>query len=217
MKRVRVGEEAAIRKKTLDTRDRILDAAEDVFNDKGYSNTTLNDIARSANVTRGAIYWHFKNKEDLFEAMCLRVRKPMDAMIEEIVERDAADPIAQLGRAHEFVMLEVIENPHYRKVLNILFHKCEFTEETSQIVIQQKEWHTYSKRIIQRILVNAQLKKQLPHDLDIDLASNLLSFMFKGLLANWLFMPDSFDLVKSARKVNNAIFDLMKTSTHLKM
>ena len=132
--------ERAGRKKTLETRDRILDAAEDVFNECGYSNTTLNEIAEAAGLTRGAIYWHFKNKEDLFQAMCLRIREPMDALIEGIVEKDVNDPIAQLSRTHETIMLEVINNPHYRRVLNILFHKCEFTRETDQIVIQQKEY-----------------------------------------------------------------------------
>lgn len=204
------------RKKTLETRDRILDAAENVFNEYGYSNTTLNEIAETAGVTRGAIYWHFKNKEDLFHAMCLRIRVPMDALIEGIVEKDAKDPIAQLSRTHETIMLEVINNPHYRKVLNILFHKCEFTRETDQIVIQQKEWHTYSRNIVKTILVNAQKKEQLPADLDIELACNLLGFMFRGLLADWLFMPDSFDLIENARKVNDAVFELMRSSIHLK-
>lgn len=208
--------ERAGRKKTLETRDRILDAAEDVFNESGYSNTTLNEIAEAAGVTRGAIYWHFKNKEDLFQAMCLRIRVPMDALIEGIVEKGVNDPIAQLIRTHETIMLEVINNPHYRKVLNILFHKCEFTRETDQIVIQQKEWHTYSRNIIRTILVNAQKKAQLPADLDIELACNLLGFMFRGLLADWLFMPDSFDLIENARKVNDAVFELMRTSVHLK-
>ena len=208
--------ERAGRKKTLETRDRILDAAEDVFNECGYSNTTLNEIAETAGVTRGAIYWHFKNKEDLFHAMCLRIRGPMDALIVGIVEKDAKDPIAQLSRTHETIMLEVINNPHYRKVLNILFHKCEFTRETDQIVIQQKEWHTYSRNIVKTILVNAQKKEQLPADLDIELACNLLGFMFRGLLADWLFMPDSFDLIENARKVNDAVFELMRSSIHLK-
>lgn len=208
--------ERAGRKKTLETRDRILDAAEDVFNECGYSSTTLNEIAEAAGVTRGAIYWHFKNKEDLFQAMCLRIRVPMDALIEGIVEKDAKDPIAQLSRTHETIMLEVINNPHYRKVLNILFHKCEFTRETDQIVIQQKEWHTYSRNIVRTILVNAQKKEQLPADLDIELACNLLGFMFRGLLADWLFMPDSFDLIENARKVNDAVFELMRSSVHLK-
>ena len=126
------------------------------------------------------------------------------------------DPLEQLSRDHEFIMLEVVNNPHYRKVLNILFHKCEFTKETDQIVIQQKEWRTYSSNMIQTTLINAQQKNQLPPDLDIKLASNLLGFVFKGLLADWLFMPDSFDLIEDARKVNNAIVELMKTSPHLK-
>ena len=208
--------ERAGSKKTLETRYRILDAAEDVFNESGYSNTTLNEIAEAAGVTRGAIYWHFKNKEDLFQAMCLRIRVPMDALIKGIVEKGVNDPVAQLSRTHETIMLEVINNPHYRKVLNILFHKCEFTRETDQIVIQQKEWHTYSRNIIRTILVNAQKKAQLPADLDIELACNLLGFMFRGLLADWLFMPDSFDLIENARKVNDAVFELMRTSVHLK-
>ncbi|EEO26900.1 TetR family transcriptional regulator [Oxalobacter paraformigenes] len=208
--------ERVSKKKTQDTRDRILDAAEDVFNNRGYSSTTLNEIAEAAGVTRGAIYWHFKNKDDLFEAMCSRVREPLKEMVRKTADKDTEDPIDQLSKTHESIMREVIGNSHYRKVLNILFHKCEFTKDTDQIVIQQKEWNTYSKNLIQTILVNAQKKKQLPPDLDIVLASNLLSFVFKGLLADWLFMPDSFDLIENARKVNNAIFELIKTSPHLK-
>jgi len=50
------------KEKALETRERILDAAEDVFDDNGVSNTSLADIATAAGVTRGAIYWHFTNK-----------------------------------------------------------------------------------------------------------------------------------------------------------
>ena len=56
----------------------------------------------------------------------------------------------------------------------------------------------------------------MPADLDIELACTLLGFMFRGLLADWLFMPDSFDLIENARKVNDAVFELMRTSVHLK-
>src|SRR5690606_10590111 len=53
----------------METREQILDAAELVFHRKGVSCTSLNDIAAEAGVTRGAIYWHFKNKHDVFIAM----------------------------------------------------------------------------------------------------------------------------------------------------
>lgn len=204
------------RKKTEDTRDRILDAAEDVFNDRGFSGTTLNEIAEAAGVTRGAIYWHFKNKDDLFEAMCSRVRKPMTDIIEETANIGTEDPLGILSRSHESLMYEVINNPHYQKILNILFHKCEFTKDTDQVVIQQKEWQVRSRNLIQRTLANAQRKKQLPSDLDIDLADKLMGFVFKGLVSDWLFLPNSFDLVETARKMHAAIFDLMKNSPYLK-
>ena len=51
------------------TRQMILDAGIRVFAEQGYHHTSMEDIARSANVTRGAVYWHYKNKEDFILAM----------------------------------------------------------------------------------------------------------------------------------------------------
>ncbi len=48
-----------------ETKDSILEAATKVFMDKGFSNASLEQIAKKAGVTRGAIYWHFKNKMDI--------------------------------------------------------------------------------------------------------------------------------------------------------
>jgi TetR/AcrR family acrAB operon transcriptional repressor len=63
-----------------ETRNRILDTAEQVFVKKGVSNTSLAQLAEAAGVTRGAIYWHFRNKADLFDAMMSRVVLPMEEM-----------------------------------------------------------------------------------------------------------------------------------------
>ena len=64
------------------TRELLIEAAENVFYDKGVSKASLSDIAESAGVTRGAIYWHFKNKHDVFEAM-----------IERLIELDYPHPV----------------------------------------------------------------------------------------------------------------------------
>lgn len=60
----------------LATRHRLLDAAEYVFVEKGVSRTSLHDIAHAAGVSRGAVYWHFKNKADLFNAIMERITLP---------------------------------------------------------------------------------------------------------------------------------------------
>ncbi|KUJ92268.1 MAG: TetR family transcriptional regulator, partial [Pseudomonas sp. 63_8] len=51
------------------TRALILDAAEQVFHAQGVSHASLAEVAKAAGVSRGAIYWHFENKIDLFQAM----------------------------------------------------------------------------------------------------------------------------------------------------
>lgn len=51
------------------TRQHLLDAALEVFWRNGVTRSSLQEIAQEAGVTRGALYWHFKNKEDLFDAL----------------------------------------------------------------------------------------------------------------------------------------------------
>ncbi|MBV7433637.1 TetR/AcrR family transcriptional regulator [Cardiobacteriaceae bacterium TAE3-ERU3] len=54
------------------TRQDLLEAALKLFDEQGYEKTTLADIAKAAGVTRGAFYWHFKNKSELFNELSER-------------------------------------------------------------------------------------------------------------------------------------------------
>ncbi|MGN1056456.1 MAG: TetR family transcriptional regulator, partial [Comamonas sp.] len=58
------------------TRNQLLDAAQAVFFSKGVAGASLADIAQAASLTRGAIYWHFKDKADLFDALMKRTTLP---------------------------------------------------------------------------------------------------------------------------------------------
>src|SRR5262245_17443620 len=71
------------KEEALETRTRILDAAESVFYERGVANASLEEIAVEAKVTRGAIYWHFKDKAELFDAMMQRVMLPAEDLMEE--------------------------------------------------------------------------------------------------------------------------------------
>ena len=63
------------------TKQMILDAGIRVFSEQGYYHTSMEDIARAANVTRGAVYWHFKNKEDFILVMAESIYSEMSEKI----------------------------------------------------------------------------------------------------------------------------------------
>ena len=76
------------------TRDAILDAAEKVFYKRGVARTSLDEIARAAKVTRGAVYWHFKDKMELSEAM---VERAVKILIDRIENPALADETTGKG------------------------------------------------------------------------------------------------------------------------
>lgn len=51
--------------KTEETRNALIRSATEIISQKGYAKTTLEDIAKNINMTRGAFYWHFKNKQEI--------------------------------------------------------------------------------------------------------------------------------------------------------
>jgi TetR/AcrR family transcriptional regulator, acrAB operon repressor len=204
------------KEKALETRERIVDAATDVFYDKGVSHTSLNDVAQAASVTRGAIYWHFKNKADLFDAMCERVKTPISVMIDEVADEKTLDPLGQLFIKGAAFRRSVIENPYLRKVMTIIYHRCEITDINDPILIYQRDWLMHGQESTKRILANAISKEQLPKDLDLRLGALLLQSTFNGLMNNWLLIPDSFDLVEDANIVLAATFENLRTNPILK-
>src|SRR5512140_3424665 len=78
------------------TREQLLDAAERVFRERGVTRTSLAEIATAAGVTRGAVYWHFRDKADLFFAMCERATLPLEESLERAGTATHADPLAAL-------------------------------------------------------------------------------------------------------------------------
>lgn len=70
------------------TRAALLDAAEALFSAQGIARTRLEDIAQRADVTRGAVYWHFKNKEEIIDAMIERVVTPSEAALEHLADAE---------------------------------------------------------------------------------------------------------------------------------
>lgn len=76
--------------KPEDTRDRILDAALNIFAHKGYHDTRMDEIVEESATSKGAIYFHFPNKERLFLALVDQFADLLERRVVEAVEREEA-------------------------------------------------------------------------------------------------------------------------------
>lgn len=203
------------KEEALETRSRILDAAVDVFYTRGVSQTSLADVASAAGVSRGAIYWHFTNKSDLFNAMCERVRLPMEALIRNSAEESSIDPLGQFRSWCLFALEEGVNNPQTRKIIATILHKCEFVDPQDPIYMRQQECFLQGRINIQRILRFAVAKGQLPRNLDPTLSAITVQSLLSGVLDNWLFSPDSFDLGEQAIKIVDLCIHMLTNAPSL--
>tara|TARA_B100000676_G_scaffold231019_1_gene229656 strand:+ start:365 stop:1009 length:645 start_codon:yes stop_codon:yes gene_type:complete len=193
----------------LQTRAQILDAAEQVFHRKGVLSASLKDIASEAGVTRGAIYWHFKNKHDVFMAMVDRGRLPFDSLAERAEDASELDP---LGRLHDFMVYllqQAVRDPAQRRLFEIMFQKCEFSGENADLLDRQRDACRDSSARLARTFRNAMARGQLPNDLDVVKSVTWLHSQLTGALMYGLLDPQVLDLEQAATDfVDTCLFAL---------
>jgi TetR/AcrR family transcriptional regulator, acrAB operon repressor len=183
---------------TEQTYNTLLDAAEMVFKEKGVATATLNDIAKAAGMTRGAIYWHFKDKSELVHAMCERATLPMEAMFNEITAVAGDDPLGSIHKLTVHALTQVARCPQQQTVFDILFHKCEKTGEMAPMFEREQESRNECHSKIESLLRQAVKLGQLPADTNTVLTLHALHAYMVGLMHEWLLTPKAYDLGKHA-------------------
>ncbi|WP_153101037.1 TetR family transcriptional regulator [Paraburkholderia hayleyella] len=200
-----------------ETRNSILDAAEQIFFEKGVSRTSLADIAHAAGVTRGAIYWHFANKGDLFTEMFDRVLLPLDELKAATLNPHEVDPLGRLIEICKLCVRDTFNNPQRRRVFNILFLKCEFVEEMGPVMLRYQTNMLEALSNIEGGLRNAISKGQLPVDLDTPRAAAMLHAFVSGTLRDMLFLPGTMGDGAYAEATVEAMFDTLRLSRRLRI
>ena len=111
------------------TRRHIIAAARRVFLACGVGRTTLERIAAAAGVTRGAVYWHFRNKSELFFAMREQAILPFVDRV--IFKEDDADPLNGIETALQEIFHILRDQAEVRETFEIISFKCEYVDEFS--------------------------------------------------------------------------------------
>lgn len=85
-------------KEAVERRNEILDVAESLFCTQGYDNTSTNDILAEIGIARGTLYYHFKNKEDILDAMIDRILEDIIRKTENIARNESMPVLERLTK-----------------------------------------------------------------------------------------------------------------------
>jgi TetR/AcrR family transcriptional regulator, acrAB operon repressor len=193
------------------TRRQILAAARGVFARQGVTRTTLEQIARAAGVTRGAIYWHFADKTELFYAMREQVSLPMvDRTGFAWFPADSADPLGSIERFLLSILETLETDAATRQTFQIMGFKCEYVGELERELDLHNNRCSELYTKLTQVYRRAERAKQLRPGLPPAAAALATCSFLVGLVRLWL-MDRTGKLVRSkARPVIKAHIESLR-------
>lgn len=190
------------------TRESILDSAESVFMSKGVARASLEEIARTSGVTRGAVYWHFKNKQDILDAMLERVRAPLGAVVDDT--DTSGDSLSNLRQLCITSLRKLATDEQYFRVHYILFHR----NETDQTLSKHRELATETIEFVSSLLATPQNRQRLRPGLTPELTARILHSQMLGLFFDYLVRPEQEDLAQQAPIIVDTLLRGLITDEH---
>ncbi len=173
------------------TRLKIIAAALELFSKNGYSNTTLAMIADEAGFSRGPIYWHFKNKDELYQAVLGFSQEPL----ERLIEQSQAMSDKPLDAIEHFIsewFRLLLENRWHRQSFEILLNKTELTEQMADTLKRERKLTREIVQLLKQLIAAAYPDAELP-----DAGQSQAVFLYSSLMGithSWLFSPKLFSL-----------------------
>lgn len=187
------------------TRCELLAAAERLFLEHGVAHTSLEQVARAAGVTRGALYWHFANKADLFHAMLEQVRLPPEQMVARLEHCTDRDPLLTLRELCVQAMTSLAQNPQKRRIFTILLHRCEFTDELRHARERHEAFINQFIGLCEELFAQAARQDRLQPGQSPRLAALALHGLVVGMFSDWLRDPRLFDAERDAPLMIDAL------------
>ena len=192
------------------TKQAILQSALDLFYEKGYSKTTFELISSKIGLTKGAVYWYFKNKPDLVAALINNyVERKMAFLKEKVSTLKHFDDIK-----HYFLATSdfILGNENALKLAFFLSLQMEWSQSIIIKVTEEIKQNMASSFVyVSNALKMMQKSGEIRDDLDTNLVASLIFNLWTGNLEAYFSKSCQVDLKMMVQKSFDLLFNgLMK-------
>lgn len=178
---------------TQATREGILDAAETCFHEHGVARTTLEMIGARAGYSRGAVYWHFKNKTEVLAAVIERVRLPFMQELDRAATESRDTPVLDLRSVILASLIDLAQDARLRKTMEIMLRSDSSADNKVLADMQQEGFRDGLERMT-RALRRADQLGQLRPGAQPEAAARMLHATVLGVLHGAMVEPELMDI-----------------------
>ena len=181
------------REQPSESRERILAAAVSIFAHKGFQRASLDEIAAEAHLTKGAIYWHFRSKNDLFTSLLeYRFQQHTAPLAEELALALAAPTTQARQQAIATMLRDMLNRFHDNAAWPRLY--LEFVSQTrdNQIASSMAKLYDHARLLAKQMIERLVEAGITDPDLDADTVSIFWCALIDGFMLAWVMKPETF-------------------------
>lgn len=181
------------KEQAAETGRQILRAAEDLFLDKGYDDVSLEEIAAAAGVTRGAVHWHFKNKQGLLHSLRDRAQEPFRQLADDLDANRGVPSLERLGELIAELFGRLQSDPRQKGLLRVMIRLDIALSEKDDGAgtTFREEMYVFLESIFQSIARDVGL----PPPWTPKTAASVLAAVVDGFVMEWALGRSSLSLV----------------------
>ena len=177
-----------------ETRQLLLKTALRLFSEEGLQKTTLAQVAEAAGVTRGAIYWHFRDKSDMLEALWGGIAAPLLSQFQQILQSSETNSLEVLEQVATAMLIAVGRDTQMQQMVKVIRQAMSdplLSEKSRQLCRQDLD-------DLIPVLVKAREQRFLRQDVPVEAAALAYYGYLDGIINSWLNVDDSFKLEEQA-------------------
>lgn len=189
-----------------ETRQRILDSARHIFAEHGYAAANLDSIAAKAGMTKGAVYWHFSSKQDLFFGLLQSELEQMQALLpreaRHLTETDSdpADTAARMLRSRFPVQGSDVGSAY-------LFFEFLTASRDPEVKQQLQAAYTRIWDLAEAHIVQLQQEGIIAPDVPSENLAIMLQSLIHGILASWIIDPNRIEFDRIVPSITRILWN----------
>jgi TetR/AcrR family acrAB operon transcriptional repressor len=200
-------------KKTKDeaeiTKNLIIEKAVELFKLQGFASTTLEEIAQQAKVTRGAIYWHFKDKLDIVDDLVETEHQKLSQLLKDLFNEDLP-PYTKLEKIITGIVKNFFTHKSFRNFIDLTWFKIEYTQ-LSKLKTTKAELNTYFINNLKILINEAQIIGDINAEVSAQDVALTLTNMINGMYRLFFILPDQINRQKAALQLFQSYLRLIKS------
>ena len=181
------------------TKQKILETAIEMFNEKGFNNVTVDEIVEKTETSKGAFYTHFRSKHDIF----LEKFKEIDQYyIEEVYPSLDSYPTPTEKLTHFFTMqMSYIENDLGWDVVRTIYEQELNTDRKSFFLNKDRPLYKY----LRELCLEGQRLNEFRTDLNVEQLMKVIMRNMRGILYDWSIHQGEFSLIEEQKDLVKVI------------